>query len=367
LQAIGKTFWRELLAQDLATARRVLPSRIAATDELIQRLRSGAAVEPAHKAIPRELAKELLRGRPAGEIYHDPCFTGDEEEAELLSDLPPLEIAGFSPVLFEDLVDLGVRLKRPRPQTVLAWQRAVEELRRFAGVDANYVDRELAQRFRDHLLDKGLKISTIKTRINYIKGLFNLAVEEGVLDRNPFVGVVKRLSVSQPPREAVDIQYADSRSMRLGSEYLIYQLLRWTGCRLAEILGIEIDDVDLQEGVLHIREKTDRPLKTPHSARVVPIHTHLLRPLEELSAAGNRPFEKYYDPATTRWGGGITWSKTVGCSPHSLRHHATSSMRSAGISETVIGAVLGHAVPGMTARYGTVSIELKRQAITSIQ
>ncbi len=367
MQAVGKTFWRELLAKDLATARRLLPSRIAATDELIQKLRLGAAVEPARKTIPRELAKELLRGRPAAEIYRDPCFMGDEEDAELLSNLPPLEIAGSASVLFEDLVDLGVRLKRPRPQTVLAWQRAVEELGRFAGVDANYLDRELAQKFRDHLLEKGLKVSTIKTRINYIKGLFNLAVEEGVLERNPFVGVAKRLSVSQVQREAVDIQYADSCSMKLGSEYLIYQLLRWTGCRLAEILGIEIEDIDLQEGILHIREKTDRPLKTPHSARVVPIHSHLVHHLEELAAVGNRPFEKYYDPATTRWGGGITWSKTVGCSPHSLRHHATSSMRSAGISETVIGSVLGHAVPGMTARYGTVSIDLKRQAIMSIQ
>ncbi len=364
---VGKTFWRELLAKDMATARRLLPGRIAATDELIETLRSGLPLEADRRSIPRERAKELLRGRPAAEIFKDDAFMGDPQEAEALSALPPVEIAGSALVSFDDLILLGTRLKQPRRQTVVAWQRAVDEFSQFAEVQANFIDRELAQRFRDHLLSKGLKISTIKTRINYIKGLFNLAVEEGLMEKNPFTGLIKRLNTPARQQNEVDIVYADVHAIGLKDEYVIYKLLRWTGCRLAEILGIEAIDIDLEGRLLHIREKDDRPLKTPHSARVVPIHDHLDDLIRGIAMGPARPFSKYFDSVTTRWGGGITWSKTVGCSPHSLRHHAASSMRAAGISEAVIGAVLGHAVPGMTAKYGTVAVELKREAIASIK
>ena len=295
MEVVGKTFWRELLAKDLATARRLLPARIAATDALIERLRAAPPVRPTREVISPEVRSRLLHGRPAAEIFHDPSFWGGPDDAEQLASLPPVEIAGSAVVGFDELIDLGSRLKQPHAQTVVAWKRAVDELAGFAGVEANLIDRETAQAFRDHLMKRGLKISTIKTRIHYIKGLFNLGVEEGLLERNPFTGVIKRLSASPGQRSEVDIVYADVHAKELGNEYLIYNLLRWTGCRLAEILGLESSDIDLDARVINIKGKPDRPLKTTHSERVIPIHCRLDGVIETKVDGPSRPFYKYFD------------------------------------------------------------------------
>jgi hypothetical protein len=42
-------------------------------------------------------------------------------------------------------------------------------------------------------------------------------------------------------------------------------------------------------------------------------------------------------------------------------------MRSSGFAETVIGRVVGHRVHGTTASYGTVSMELMREAVEAIR
>ena len=48
-------------------------------------------------------------------------------------------------------------------------------------------------------------------------------------------------------------------------------LLGETGCRLAEIVGLELDDVDMAEEVIHIRPNSIRRLKTANSTRTLPL------------------------------------------------------------------------------------------------
>ena len=367
VETVGLTYWRELLALDLSTARRLLPQKIIDTDELITRLRGGV-VAPLNNAITKELDRELLRGQPPEVIYQDHRFFGTPEQAVALSELPPIELSGTKTVMAYELIELAKRLKQPHTQTELAWKKAVDEFTTFLGhSNLNLVTKEDAQRFRDHLLER-LKVSTIRTRCNYLKGMFNLGCEEGVLDINPFTGITKRLRPEQTVHVDVDFGAVDeaAKDKLPLIEYQVYQLLRYSGCRLAEVLGIEGSDIDLDANVISITPKEDRPLKTPSSARVIPIHPELLPLAKELSRT-DRPFIQFYHSQTTRWGGGIVWKHIIGTNPHSLRHHAVSCMRSAGVAETVIGAVVGHRVATTTSKYGTVDIALKRAAVMSIR
>ena len=48
-------------------------------------------------------------------------------------------------------------------------------------------------------------------------------------------------------------------------------LLGETGCRLAEIVGLELDDIDMAEAVIHVRPNSIRRLKTANSIRTLPL------------------------------------------------------------------------------------------------
>ena len=376
--AIGKTHWRWKLGDNLATARKALPEAVAQTDALIEELRgdprhrprpSGHVAVPINRPIPRDLDIRLLHGRP--ELLHELAAVGAPlpDHPELIAALPP-EPTPLRVVTSQDLIDTAVLLKTTAsPQTRLAWSSVLEKLVAFLGHDQlQLVTREDTARFRDSML-QSLKVSTVKTRLNYLSGLFAVGLEEQLLLANPFQGVGKRLKAEDKQGKSYDMVSIDQAARTLPSDqYIVYQLLRYTGCRLAEILGIKLTDIDLTVGVLNIIPHQDRPLKTKDSKRVIPIHPQIRDLLQTLLESSNeRPFIQYYNEVTSRWGGGITWSKTIGINPHGLRHNAVTSMRAAGISETVIGKVVGHAVPGMTAQYGSVSSELLRDAVATIK
>ena len=374
---VGKQTWRWLLAHDLATARLRLPGALAETDRLMATLRgeeapstaSGGPLKDSPRALTREQDRLMLQGRPAliRELLEVGAPLPDPDELAELAALPPAT-CGLTPTSSEDLLELGVRLKRPAEQTVLAWERALKEFSGWLGHDQlQLTTRQNAADFRDHLLGRGLKVSTVRLRLNYLAGLFGLAVEEEIFTTNPFQGVGKRLKTeTKSQRQELDLDSLEIQRLPPPQQSL-FLVLRYTGCRLAEAAGLETSDIDLEAGIITIEPKPDRPLKTRESHRQIPIHPKLRPLLEELSQGESRPWKCLYNPKTLRWGGGVVWGKLIGCNPHKLRHHAVSCMRGAGLAETVIGRVVGHRVPGTTASYGTVSMELMRAAVETIK
>jgi site-specific recombinase XerC len=178
------------------------------------------------------------------------------------------------------------------------------------------------------LLGRGLKVSTVKLRLNCLTGLFTIVVEEEWFTANPFSGVGKRLKVVTVNHS----QKLDVNSLLVHKltplQQDLFQLLRYIGCRLAECAGLELSEMNLDSGTIRIVPKPDRPLKTRESSREVPIHTRLRPTIEKLTVAGDqRPWRTLYNPRTSRWGEGIVWGPLIGCNPHRLRHHAVLCMR----------------------------------------
>jgi integrase len=371
VEQVGHPSWRWLLAHDLPSARLKLPEAIALTDRVISSLRTGSkAPDPLNSPIPRELDLRLLHGQP--ELMRELVSVGAPipDHPELIASLPPEEIAGKRLVDSEELIQCNLQLKTPRPTTLRNWRASLISLNKFLGHDnLHLLTRKDAAGFRDHL-KKTLNINTVILRINIIKSLFDLGVEEELFQLNPFDGVGKRLKNEQTERVDYDMTQIDRLAKeKLNSQhYTLYQLLRYTGCRLAEILGIEKNDIDIEKGLLHIVPKVDRGLKNNSSKRLVPIHPSIEPILKGiLKGESDRPFYKFYDVKRQLWANNTPWTKVIGVSAHKLRHNAVSMMRTAGHSELVIGRVVGHTVKGMTGQYGTVSVELLRSAVLSIK
>ena len=58
-------------------------------------------------------------------------------------------------------------------------------------------------------------------------------------------------------------------------------LLGETGCRLAEIVGLKLDDIDLENDQIHIRPNSARRLKTKSSYRTLPLVGYAKLAMEE--------------------------------------------------------------------------------------
>ena len=370
VEAIGSSQWRWKLAETLREARTRLPEAIAKTDQLIVDLRAGKT-STTHLGSKQSLGltKELLAGKPPAEIFNSPHFYGTPEEADALSQLPSVQLAGSSVFTAADVIQLNTKLKTSTsPATVLNWEREMRNFTTFLGHhNLHLLTKEDCQRYRDHLLGT-IAVSTLKQRMGLLAGLLELAVEEGKLSFNPARGLTKRLQEPKVTVEKVFDPKTDLLVHKMAQWHQdFYWLVRWSGMRTAEAAGLELENINLDDQVIHLVYLKDRPLKTKYSVRDVPIHPNNFELCKKLVDKGTRPFPMYWKPNRQRWEAGNNWRRRIDCNPHLLRHHVTTCMRNAGFQEYVIGRALGHEVPGMTAQYGSVSPEKIREAVLSIE
>jgi integrase len=104
--------------------------------------------------------------------------------------------------------------------------------------------------FIEHLSSSGAKTATIRRRLNSIKALLEYGyLEGGVEKRNPFA----QLQIPGEGQDAkkrgtfTDDQLREACRIALSADSeikLIVPLLGETGCRLAEIVGLRLCDVD---------------------------------------------------------------------------------------------------------------------------
>jgi integrase len=143
--------------------------------------------------------------------------------------------------------------------------------------DVSEYTREDAKLFTRHLEMKGNKTATIRRRINSLSAILNYAYAELDLDkRNPF----SRLFIKGEGEDShkrgtfTNEQLAWGYDKALASRSqikLLMPLLGETGCRLAEIVGLKLEDIDLENDLIHIRPNSARRLKTRSSERTLPV------------------------------------------------------------------------------------------------
>ncbi|MDA7459354.1 tyrosine-type recombinase/integrase [Planktomarina temperata] len=143
--------------------------------------------------------------------------------------------------------------------------------------DVSEYTRQDAKLFVHHLQMKGNKTATIRRRINSLSAIINYAYSELDLDkRNPFT----RLFIQNEGADVFkrgtftndQLKWGYDKALSSGSTVkLLMPLLGETGCRLAEIVGLRLDDIDLENDLIHIRPNSARRLKNKTSERVLPL------------------------------------------------------------------------------------------------
>ena len=143
--------------------------------------------------------------------------------------------------------------------------------------DVAEYSREDAKLFVRHLTLRGNKTATIRRRINSLSAILNYSYAELDLDkRNPFTRLIIRNEGDDVSKRGTftneQLKQGYDKAINSGSQVkLLMPLLGKTGCRLAEIVGLELNDIDMENELIHIRPNSIRRLKTRNSERILPL------------------------------------------------------------------------------------------------
>ncbi|MDH3387108.1 MAG: tyrosine recombinase XerC [Gammaproteobacteria bacterium] len=137
-------------------------------------------------------------------------------------------------------------------------------------VSYNLVSEFAASRFR-----QGRKSRTISRQLSSIRSFYQFLIRNGVVSKNPAREVSAPKSDRLLPKtcdaEAIDRLLrldADSDSL-LVRDVAIFELIYSSGLRLAELVGIDLDDIDLAQRRLVVTGKGNKTRHLPVGSKAV--------------------------------------------------------------------------------------------------
>ena len=232
--------------------------------------------------------------------------------------------------------------------------------------DVSAYHRDDAKLLLRHLELKGNKSGTIRRRIVSIGAVFNYAFAELDLEkRNPFSRLIIRNEGQDKLRRGVfnhdQLKLGYDKAISSGSVIkLIFPLLGETGCRLAEMIGLRVEDIDFNNELIHIRPNAARRLKTQHSTRILPLVGYALKAIELAmeKSDGVWLFPRYIKDghcfATHASNALNKWVKKDfdGLTAHSLRHAMRDRLRAVECPTEMIDQIGGWADKSIGQSYG---------------
>lgn len=253
--------------------------------------------------------------------------------------------------------------RRASAHTVAAYRR---DLTRFAGdlgsIPCTDVKSDHLREFAGRLHARGLSPRSIARHLSSVRSFFNYLIRHGELGANPASGVRAPKQRKRLPKTMDPDQTAQLFSERVESaidirDRAMLELLYGSGLRLAELVAIDIRDLDLANGFVTVTGKGSK-------TRVVPIgdaardavHTWL----------GRRPDASGRDPLFTGRGGNrmsprnvqlrlkkiaVRTTGTDGVHPHLLRHSFASHLLESSGDLRAVQELLGHADISTTQIY----------------
>ena len=360
---IGKTIWVEAAGSTYRVAQRLSAAFAAKTDRLIAEARNELSLtgDELIDLVPQrfdlsdpEIVEMLLSG----------C---DVEESSITLDqaaryrailkgekLPPDHLSK------EELIQQAKALKSPAARTEIAWKTALDDFLAHSAVTyPTSASRQHAIAYRSSLLSR-LSPSTVKTRLAFLCGLWSVLCELRPDGTHIFKGLNTRIKVVKARK--LDVTITDpSQWNGSGEQIEIFKFLYFTGARLAEIAGLQAEDL-LDDQIL-IRPNALRPLKSDSSARSIPIHPRLKSLSIEMREREGLLWPGQYQGANKRWGVNLSkpCRKIVGITPKGFRDRAATILRAHNMNEAVVVTLLGHTPNSISMAYGaTPWSELKR-------
>jgi site-specific recombinase XerD len=237
------------------------------------------------------------------------------------------------------------------------------------GNDIAQIQRSDLEAFVEHEQDRGMHVSTVKTRMASIVAFLHFLMEQDILSPSILKKTIRLKLPDALPRamNPKDAQRLVEAIDNARDRALILLLLR-TGMRIGEVLGLSMDDIDLKEKKINLLQGEKNSM-----GRVVYVSNDALFALKRWFAMRNKE-EKFifygqrhaplgYSAARSRFMHYIKKARLEhkGYTVHSCRHTFASELLNAGMRLEVLQQLLGHQDIEVTRRYARLTDKTREE------
>jgi integrase len=243
--------------------------------------------------------------------------------------------------------------------------------------NAREIKPAMIEIFQDNLLTKpreegkkAYKPATVNRMLALMKRIYNLAIREDRVEKNPCFKVSMLPENNKRDRVISHAEFQAIISHLPKHAEDIVTVAYYTGMRSGEILNLTWDRVNLKEGYIDL---TADDTKTSEPRRIY-LNKNLL---EIFSNVGKIRRIKHQNVFTYRGNPiiNIRHSFQGACKKagikdfrfHDLRHTFNTNMRKAGVDRSVIMKITGHKTMAMFERYNTVDSDDAQSAMTQFE
>ncbi|EJM7154894.1 tyrosine recombinase XerC [Vibrio parahaemolyticus] len=243
-------------------------------------------------------------------------------------------------------------------------------LKDWSQVDAGWV-RQLAGKG----MREGMKASSLATRLSSLRSFFDFLILRAEMSANPAKGVSaprkkrplpKNLDVDEV-NQLLEVNEDDPLAIR---DRAMMELMYGAGLRLAELVSVDVRDVQLRSGELRVIGKGDKERKVPFSGMATEWVGKWLRVRGDLAAPGEpalfvsklgtRISHRSVQKRMAEWGQKQSVASHI--SPHKLRHSFATHMLESSNNLRAVQELLGHENISTTQIYTHLDFQHLAQA-----
>jgi integrase/recombinase XerC len=228
------------------------------------------------------------------------------------------------------------------------------------------IDHLAVRSYLAHLSRRKLSRATVARHLSALRTFFKYLVRENVVEANPArtVSTPKREkhlpTVMQPSDVALLLEQPDVSTPLGLRDAAFLELLYASGLRISELVGIDLDDLELRARLVKVHGKGSKERIVPFGSKAeqalrayLAVRGELVHDVEEQAVFVNYRGQRITTRSVRRLFDGHLRAASLraGISPHTLRHSFATHLLNAGADLRGIQELLGHASLSTTQKY----------------
>lgn len=268
--------------------------------------------------------------------------------------------------------------KRYSPHTITSYRNDLAQFTRFLEQEfetyhPEQADHNMIRTWIMSLIEGGISTRSVNRKITTLKSFFRFLKRNGYLEENPVNKVMPPRAKSRLPAFIEEEKMGNLMDSSFFGEDLegvrdkaIISLFYTTGIRLAELIGLKINDIDLDNSMMKVLGKRNKERYIPLLKSLKQdLEAYLLKRAEQenmiddefffVTSRGRKLYPRLVYRIVNNYLGRVTTASKK--SPHVLRHTFATHMLNNGADLNVIKEILGHSNLAATQVYTHNTIE----------
>lgn len=254
------------------------------------------------------------------------------------------------------------RIDGCRPKTIKGYRERLKMFMTQCSKPVQAITTDDLREYLAYLVDeRHLMDNSVQAHINTLRSFFSWLVDEDNIHKSP-MRKIKSLKIdklrSRHPLTAEQLELVRD-GCRGYKEKALVEFLVSSGCRVSEVAGLRVDDIDWRDRKCKVIGKGNKERTVYFSVRaklMLQLYIAERRGGEALFASSRAPYEPLTDRGIEKMISKL--GKRIGMErplyPHLMRHTFASHALNCGMELTIIQHLLGHSDPKTTLIYAEI-------------